>query len=179
MSEIYYNKQNKKNLKTTVATVRELFDIEKIITKNPDLYQELCEKYPLKKDCIFIIQCIHPEVNNDDSKSSNETEEAPIVENNVENHTEIVDKIVENNVENSNPEDEEVNKWPEDFQPLYKVGEEITITYSHEEITENVLITDIKLSDDKSKYYYTFIVPGTDKQSTMAEEWLVDHEVVL
>ena len=200
-TKMYFNNsQNKRNLKTNIITLDELFDIEKLITKNPQLYAELCEKYPVKKECIYIIQYAHPEVKENVSETPKATEEAPVSlednqesskvqmssiygeikakDKNVENSGESVAENVENNVENST---ESSNDFPEDFLPLYSVGEKITISYSYGEITEHITIKKIDLSYNEdntpNKYYYTYEVDESGEVKTMAEDFLVDHEV--
>lgn len=123
-----------------------MFNIEKLVNNEPDLFNELCEKYPAEEGINWI------EV----GKKG---------------------KPIKKVVETPKVEEEPKQEFPEDFKPLYNVGEKLAISYGNGDKKENITITNIKLNDDK-KYYYKYLVDETGEIKEMAEDWLVDHEVI-
>ena len=175
--------------KLIMAEMSKMFDLEKVLKKEPELIQKLIEKYPLKK-CVYLIR------NKNEEEAPQEVEPVEQVEENVENSTEEVIENVENNVDNSVDETklvasetnilEDSSNFPEDYQPLYKVGEKISISYAYGKIAENIEITNVYYRTDLGKYYYTYTILATNNTEsntqvgdsvTMAEDFLVDHEI--
>lgn len=161
---MFVNKQNKNNLKTTVMTVNKMFDLEKLIEKEPKLFEELCSKFSLKtKQSIYIIQYLSEVA--DDNPS-----------NDIINDTTLDGTCQEVNVKELHKED-----YPVDFQPLYKVDEKLQMATSHGKVINNIQIQRIipKRENDEIKgYYYEYVIEETDEVVTMDEDWLVEHEIV-
>lgn len=177
------------------------FDIEKLCNKNPELYAELCEKYPVKhKECVFAIIYRKEEVKSDLIKETQPKPKPldepvqqvfePKVRENLEPTPTIeeVNEAIENDIVNETTDgdepvvditipEEEPPMFPEDFQPLYKIGEVIVISYANGEKTEFITIKDIIFDVTNRKYYYDYLVDETGEIKRMGEEFLVDHEV--
>lgn len=138
-----------------------MFNIEKLVNNEPDLFNELCEKYPAEEGINWI------EVGKK-GKPIKKVVETPKVEE--EPKTEEVIEPIQEVVE------EPKQEFPEDFQPLYKVGEKLKIEYCNKQ--EKITINSIHLNNDKTLYYYSYVVDETGEIKEMAEDWLVDHEVL-
>lgn len=46
----------KKELKLNIAQTTKMFDLDNLIEDDPALFDELCDKYPLKKECVYFIK---------------------------------------------------------------------------------------------------------------------------
>lgn len=145
---MFINKQNKLNLKTNVMTINKMFDLNKLIDKEPKLFEELCSKYSIKtKQCIYIIQYL----------------------------SDVQDDNPSNDILNDTPLDETCQEtYPDDFQPLYKLGEIVKIADGKS--IESIVIKKITFVIDT--YYYEYDVNGTGNIEEKNEEWLVEHEVI-
>lgn len=140
-----------------------MFNIEKLVNNEPDLFNELCEKYPGEEGINWI------EVGKK-GKSIKKVVETPEIKE--EPKTEEVSEPVQEVIE------EPKQEFPEDFQPLYKVGEKLKIEYLDGKKRESITITSIHLNNDKTLYYYGYTIDETGEHKEMAEDWLVDHEVL-
>jgi len=207
-------KMAKKNEhKLIMAKVNKMFDIDKLIEKNPNLFNELVEKYPLKKECVYMIQYQkdeEPVVESVDEVAATTEEPIGATEEVKEGETyylykngdfvncgekdlknyfdegymliteeEFVTGQLSNDVDDVVEEPQKVT-FPEDFQPLYAVGEEFQISYEYGAIIEDIKITDIQLKtvNNERKYYYTYEVLATGEIKNMGETWLTEHEVL-
>lgn len=164
----------KNESKLIMSQTTKMFDLDKLVDKNPDLFNELCEKYPLKKECVYMIKYQKEEEPVEVVEEVAATTEEPVATTEeveqVEEVTEVAEPIEE-------PQDV---VFPEDFQPLYSVGEEFQISYEYGAKVEDIKIIDIKLEElnGELKYYYTYEVIATGEVKTMAEVWLTEHEVL-
>lgn len=140
-----------------------MFNIEKLVNNEPDLFNELCEKYPGEEGINWI------EVGKKGKPIKKVVETPEIKE---EPKTEEVSEPVQEVIE------EPKQEFPEDFQPLYKVGEKLKIEYLDGKKRESITITSIHLNNDKTLYYYGYTIDETGEHKEMAEDWLVDHEVL-
>ena len=140
-----------------------MFNIEKLVNNEPDLFNELCEKYPAEEGINWI------EVGKKGKPIKKVVETPEIKE---EPKTEEVSELVQEVVE------EPKQEFPENFQPLYKVGEKLKIEYLDGKKRESITITSIPLNNDKTLYYYGYTIDETGEHKEMAEDWLVDHEVL-
>lgn len=133
-----------------------MFNIENLVNNEPDLFNELCEKYPAEEGINWI------EVGKK-GKSIKKVVETPEIKEEPK-----IEEVVE----------EPKQEFPEDFQPLYKVGEKLKIEYLDGKKRESITITSIHLNNDKTLYYYGYTIDETGEHKEMAEDWLVDHEVL-
>lgn len=140
-----------------------MFNIEKLVNNEPDLFNELCEKYPGEEGINWI------EVGKKGKPIKKVVETPEIKE---EPKTEEVSEPVQEVIE------EPKQEFPEDFQPLYKVGEKLKIEYLDGKKRESITITSIHLNNDKTLYYYGYTIDETGEHKEIAEDWLVDHEVL-
>ena len=161
-----------KDLKLRMYTTNKMFDLEKLINKDIKLFEELCEKYPLKKECVFMV------------KYDTEPSPAPVIPVSATNEAEEPKNEQKEEIVVSADTDTknayEKIEYPKDFEPLYKVGEKTVLRIANDTITEHIEIQKIKPKCDGGKiidYYYSYIVEETGEVKTMAEAWLVDHEV--
>lgn len=141
-----------------------MFNIENLVNNEPDLFNELCEKYPAEEGINWI------EVGKK-GKSIKKVVETPEIKEEPKIE-EVVEEPVQEVIE------EPKQEFPEDFQPLYKVGEKLKIEYLDGKKRESITITSIHLNNDKTLYYYGYVVDKTGEHKEMAEDWLVDHEVL-
>lgn len=141
-----------------------MFNIENLVNNEPDLFNELCEKYPAEEGINWI------EVGKK-GKSIKKVVETPEIKEEPKIE-EVVEEPVQEVIE------EPKQEFPEDFQPLYKVGEKLKIEYLDGKKRESITITSIHLNNDKTLYYYGYVVDETGEHKEMAEDWLVDHEVL-
>lgn len=157
---------NRKEHKLLSFKANNFFDIEKLFNKNPELYSELCEKYPVKhKECVFAIIYKKEEV--EDSKPK---KDEVITETVIADGKEVL--VVE-----SEPK---VTDFPEDFQPLYKVGEKLRVRrYNGNDLVETIAIEikDIRFREDFEEYVYLVEVLSTGELLEYNEELLVEVEV--
>lgn len=140
-----------------------MFNIEKLVNNEPDLFNELCEKYPAEEGINWI------EVGKKGKPIKKVVETPEIKE---EPKTEEVSEPVQEVIE------EPKQEFPENFQPLYKVGEKLKIEYLDGKKRESITITSIHLNNDKTLYYYGYTIDETGEHKEMAEDWLVDHELL-
>lgn len=141
-----------------------MFNIENLVNNEPDLFNELCEKYPAEEGINWI------EVGKK-GKSIKKVVETPEIKEEPKIE-EVVEEPVQEVIE------EPKQEFPEDFQPLYKVGEKLKIEYLDGKKRESITITSIHLNNDKTLYYYGYTIDETGEHKEMAEDWLVDHEVL-
>ena len=95
---------------------------------------------------------------------------------------------VEPQVEVTEPTEEHINnEYPEDFQPLYKVNEKITIKYDYDRVVEPLHIlqiqpvkTDGKITGYNYKVLIEVINGVNDKSGIKiySEDFLADNEVI-
>ena len=95
---------------------------------------------------------------------------------------------VEPQVEVTEPTEERINnEYPEDFQPLYKVNEKITIKYDYDRVVEPLHILQIQPVKTDGKitgYNYKVlieVVNGVNNKSGIkiySEDFLADNEVI-
>lgn len=161
----------KNECKLIMSQTTKMFDLDKLVDKNPDLFNELCEKYPLKKECVYMI------------RYQKEEEPVEVVEEvaATTEGTQVEEIIIDEVTELAEPVEETPSVvFPEDFQPLYSVGEEFKISYEYGAVVEDIKIIDIELAKvhGEPTYYYKYQVLGTSEVKTMAETWLTEHEVL-
>ena len=167
----------KNECKLIMAQTSKMFDLDKLVDKNPDLFNELCEKYPLKKECVYMIK-----YQKEEELKVEIVEEVKEVQSTLEAEETLLDGTlnVEEVINIDKPIEEPSVKYPDNFPPLYTIGEQLTISYSYDQIVEHITITNIELKtvNDNFKYYYTYLVEETGEVKIMAEQFLIDHEVL-
>lgn len=175
---------NRKEHKLLTYRASKFFDFEKLAAKNPELYSELCEKYPIKrKECVFAI-IYKEEESVPEVKTLTESVSAEPVE-----EPESVDDLVDEGSVTTERDpfvylSGATKEFPDDYQPLYSVGEQIQISPDNGEHIDSVQIRDIGLYSGTG-YVYVVEILSTgelfefdENKLTELEVWLKSYELL-